>query len=180
MYNKSTDEIKHNELVEQLYVSMKSSLVDLAFRYIKDRECAEDIVQSVFLKLCQERIIVPGSIKAYLIIMTKNAVLNYIRDNNTIVISNYIEAQREIVDDYYSQMERKEKEDELMSAIDLLPARQKEIAILRCCGFSNKEISERLSLSLNTVNSQYRSLKFRLKAVLSEAIAAIAILLFCS
>lgn len=180
MYGKSTDNSSHNEFVEQLYISMKSSLVDLAFRYIKDRDCAEDIVQSVFLKLCQEKITVPGSIKAYLIIMTKNAVLNYIRDNNKIVTSNYIEAQRDVVDDYYSLIEKKEKEDELMSAIDLLPARQREIAILRCSGFSNKEISERLSLSLNTVNSQYRTLRFRLKAVLSEVLVAIAVLIFCS
>lgn len=151
-------------------------LVRLAYRYTKNIQDSEDIVQQVFLKLCSERILLPESAKAYLLVMTKNSVLNYIRDHSKEIKSFYVNAQN-YNDEFQILFEDDVKIKEVHVAINKLPPRQKEIALLRCFGFSNREIASRLDLSLNTVNSHLRGIKHNLKIILSEAICILLLFL---
>lgn len=142
------------------YENYHKSLYLLAFRYLKDRMLAEDIVQNVFVKLWDSKadIYVETSLKSYLYMMVRNLTLNCIRDNNTAIAHNYRIAQEaEIYDDNLLEMIRKkELMDAFYKAIDLLPEQKKKICLLKMDERkSNQDIADVLSLSVNTVKSHY-------------------------
>lgn len=101
--------------------------------------------------------------------MTRNSVLNYVRDHNTALQHNYqiVQQRGHIEDDIFAQAEKHGEIKELFAAIDKLPEQQKKVAQFRCEGFSNKEIAKMMNLSLNTVNSHYKSSLKNLKKHLS-------------
>ena len=74
-----------------IYERYNKMLYVLAYKYLKDTFLAEDIVQQVFLKLWESRSLFVGSVhlRNYLYTMTKNLVLNEIRDNFSDMEKNY-------------------------------------------------------------------------------------------
>jgi RNA polymerase sigma-70 factor (ECF subfamily) len=134
----------------------------LAFRYLKDVELAEDAVQHVFVKLWDSAryIEVDINMKNYLYTMTKNFVLNQIRDNKEMISLNYENAQIEITDessDIVSIMEDKQLRSLLYEGIQHLPPQKKEICHLKIDeNKTNQEIAEEMGISVNTVKSHYQ------------------------
>lgn len=155
----------------EIYNRYISQLYTLAYRYIKDEDVAKDILQQVFEKLWMIRggISPTLQIKSYLYAMTRNAVMNYIRNNRTALQHNYVIAQRrgDIEEDIYEKAEAQGRVDELMDAIGKLPEQQRKVALYRCEGLSNVEIAKLMNLSLNTVNSHYMQCLKNLKRILN-------------
>lgn len=156
-------------------------LYTLIMRYVKNHDDSQDILQFVFEKLWLIRTDLNPSmpIKNFLYAITRNSVLNYIRDHNTALQHNYqITQQRgNIEDDIFAQAEKYGEIKELFTAIDKLPEQQKKVAMLRCEGFSNKEIAKMMKLSLNTVNTHYKSCLKNLKKHLAYIVEFILILI---
>ena len=141
-----------------IYERYHKMLYALSYKYLKSRVTTEDAVQHVFVKLWEHRadITVVANLRNYLYSMTKNYVLNYIRNEQSAVAHSYRMAQSAgaVEDNLLETIERKELMAAFYQAITLLSAQKKEICLLKMEGkLSNQEIADKMQLSVNTVNS---------------------------
>ena len=132
----------------------------LAYRYLKSEEDAEDAVQSAFMKLWarRESLELNENIGSLLYTILKNHVLNEIRHNAIVVEGNWeMSREAEEADDsFIRQMEKKNQLELLISAVSKLPARKRDICLLKLMkGFTNKEIAEQLNIKVPTVKVHY-------------------------
>lgn len=132
----------------------------LAYRYLMSVEMAEDVVQYVFTRLWEYRseLCVSISLKNYLFTMTKNHVLNLIRNENSALIKNYeiVQAIPVYEDDLIEKLEEKEMMSLFYQAVELLPPQKREICLMKIKEeLSNQEIADKLKLSINTVKTHY-------------------------
>ncbi|SDM41870.1 RNA polymerase sigma-70 factor [Kriegella aquimaris] len=121
---------------------------------------AEDIVQGVFIKLWtkREELDIKTSIKAYLYKSVFNACMqNVRRDKKTEGTLDFIKhkvLQEQTQEDDSELLEKIEK---IKILVDSLPDRCKEILLLsKKEGYKNKEIADKLGISIKTVESQMR------------------------
>ena len=154
-------------------------LYTLIMRYVKNHDDSQDILQFIFEKLwlIRKDLNPEMPIKNFLYAMTRNSVLNYVRDHNSALQHNYqiVQQRGQIEDDIFAQAEKHGEIKELFAAIDKLPEQQRKVAQFRCEGFSNKEISKMMGLSLNTVNTHYKACLKNLKKHLSSIVEFILI-----
>ena len=132
----------------------------LAYRYLMSVEMAEDVVQHVFTRLWEYRseLCVSISLKNYLFTMTKNHVLNLIRNENSALIKNYeiVQAIPVYEDDLIEKLEEKEMMSLFYQAVELLPPQKRELWLMKIKEeLSNQEIADKLKLSINTVKTHY-------------------------
>lgn len=132
----------------------------LAYRYLMSVEMAEDVVQHVFTRLWEYRseLCVSISLKNYLFTMTKNHVLNLIRNENSALVKNYeiVQAIPVYEDDLIEKLEEKEMMSLFYQAVELLPPQKREICLMKIKEeLSNQEIADKLKLSINTVKTHY-------------------------
>lgn len=156
----------NKKVFTQIYHLYSDGLFSLAFRYVKDYDLAEDILQQVFLQLWKshEDISIVKDLGNYLFKMTKNAVLKEIREQNARVIDAY-----ELEYYYKSGIVKAEIEqttDNRLKAvyrmIDRLPQKTKAVFLLKINeNLDDKDIANKMGLSLQTVKNHYtQALKF--------------------
>lgn len=121
---------------------------------------AEDVVQHVYTRLWEFRseLRVGISLKNYLFTMTKNHVLNLIRNENSAITKNYEIAQSAPVyeDNLIENLEKKELMSSFYKAVDMLPAQKRDICMMKVQEeLTNQEIAERMNLSVNTIKTHY-------------------------
>ena len=132
------------EAFTAVYNKYHKLLYALAYRYLMSSAMAEDAVQHVFTRFWEFRseLRVGISLRNYLITMTKNHILNVIRNENTALTKNYEIAQGTPA-----------YEDK---AVDMLPPQKREICLMKVREeLSNQEIADRLKLSINTIKTHY-------------------------
>lgn len=144
-----------------VYQKYHGYLYAIALRYLKSREMAEDAVQHVFVKLWEStaRIEIEINLKNYLYTMTKNHILNQIRDRKEIISINYANAQKEIPDndEFLEKMEQQRISQALYSGIEQLPAQKKAVCMMKMEeNASNQEIADKMGISIHTVKSHYQ------------------------
>ena len=146
--------IIYNKYHKYLYV--------LAERYLKNSEMAEDIVQQVFVKLWEtlKNINIQVNLKNYLYTMTKNRILNTIRDNKEVISLSYENAQIELKDetaDFLQMLEESQLMSLLHEGIDSLPTQKRDICYKKINeNKTNQEIADEMGISVNTVKSHYQ------------------------
>ena len=150
----------------------------LAYRYLKSEEDAEDAVQSAFMKLWarRESLELNENIGSLLYTILKNHVLNEIRHNAIVVEGNWeMSREAEEADDsFIRQMEKKNQLELLISAVSKLPARKRDICLLKLMkGFTNKEIAEQLNIKVPTVKVHYNQAIRMLRKYLLVLVIAI-------
>ncbi len=164
-----------------IYERHYAMLYTFALKFLKSREDAEDILQSVFVKLWTSRsaVFITASLRSYLFAMVKNAVMNHIRNSNSAVRHNYRIAQQQPDrdEDLYTYAERNHASEVLLMLMETLPPQQRMVARLRCEGYSNAEIAKMSKLSIHTVNSHYRACTKALRERL-ENISGTLVILF--
>jgi RNA polymerase sigma-70 factor (ECF subfamily) len=139
-----------------------------------DRTASEDMVQSFFISLWENasHIDIHTSLKLYCYQSVKNMCMNRLRDSKIRDKRNllYIEAVLRQQDEGYtfdSEILTKIKE-----SIDLLPPQMAMIFNLKYLdGKKNREISEVLSLSENTIKTQLTRAKRRIRTMLEKNIS---------
>jgi RNA polymerase sigma-70 factor (ECF subfamily) len=140
----------------KLFVRYYQLLCQFVYGLIASRPDTEDIVQELFLYLWHHRknIEITGSVSGYLYKMAKNRTLNHIRRET----SYKMLLERLETTPYYEEeqpLEAYEFRTALRDCMNRLPARCKEILLLdRLKGLKQKEIAERLNISLKTVKNQ--------------------------
>lgn len=131
-----------------------SSLVIYADRFIHDQDAAEDIVQSVFVRMWENREeIKTASIRFHLVSSVKNRCIDLIRKEGTQdkYIRREVNRQNIQEDEFWAESELREM---IETTIAKLPSRCREIFIMsRFEGLKSKEIAQRLNLSQRTVET---------------------------
>jgi RNA polymerase sigma-70 factor (ECF subfamily) len=132
---------------------------------------AEDIVQDMFFSIWdnRERIHIQENVSGYLFAMAKNRTLNHIRKEAVyrIALEEYEKKMLEYMEE--EPFEPFEFKKELIDCINRLPNRSKEILLLhKVKGVKQKEISEKLNISIQTIkNHVWLSLQ-KLRTCLEE------------
>ncbi len=144
-----------------LFTKYYQSLCYFAWQIVQDQEMAEDLTQDAFVSYFQHRAQVATdekAIKAFLYSAVKFAAYNLNRKSKTIQKFWQRTGYQESDDiDYEHQIIRAE----FMAAVqqslaDLPEACQKIMTMSYVEGFSNDEIAEKLTLSVNTIKTQKR------------------------
>lgn len=152
---------RDKEAFSAIYAKYHRYLYALAFKYLKDSGMAEDVLQHVFVKLWESTadIHIEINLKNYLYTMTKNFILNLIRDHKEAVSLSYMNAQIDLPaeDDIARMLEDRELQDLLYKAIEALPPQKKEVCMRRLkTSDSNQQIAEKMGISVHTVKSHYQ------------------------
>jgi len=148
---------------EEIYRQYWSKLYIYAFNVLRERDLCEDIVQQVFTDLWAKRHDVQiSNIHSYLHQSVKYQIFNHFREskykNQLLMEFDLINTQDRIDESY----EKQELKNQIKEVIYQLPEQRRVIfEMSRYEGLSNKEISEKLNISLQTVKNQIsKSLKF--------------------
>ncbi|NOY96811.1 MAG: RNA polymerase sigma-70 factor [Chlorobi bacterium] len=162
---------KDTELFKQVFNSYYQTLVNFALKFVNnDIEIARDIVQDTFIELWENDVIQSDiiHIKAFLYTTTRNKSLNILKhkkvqENYLSNSLNNIKSERYYID-HIIQMETMHL---IKRAIDILPEQSKEVILLNLKGLKNKEISEQIGITVDTVKYHktraYRILRKYLK-----------------
>lgn len=148
-----------------VYDAFSQKIFTVAVKFGLTKDEAEEIVQEVFVKLWNHRQTLNEnlSINAYLLTITKNTLITRQKKlTYEIAYKKYLEKRdlnsfTNIEDEIiYSDFEKLAQ-----SFIDRLPSQQKDIFLLsKKENLSNKEIADKLNISLRTVENQvYRATK---------------------
>lgn len=129
--------------------------------YIKGPRVAEDIVLDIFANLWEQRatLHIELTLKAYLFQSARNRALNYLRDNERFVpVGDFTSLERFENDD---TLEMRELEGLIQEAILSLPPKCRDVFTKsRMENLSNKEIADRMDISVKAVEAQItRALK---------------------
>lgn len=157
---------------EQLFKVHYKALHAYANMLLKDIDLAEEVVQSMFLRLWEKRdlLAVQTSIKAYLYKCIYNDSLNFLK--HELVKSKYQDFAVHTMNTHHeaasNRVELSELQKELKFAMEALPEQCRIIfKMSRFEELKYKEIAERLGISIKTVENQMgKALKIlRLKLV---------------
>lgn len=146
------DYVCYNKLFERYY----TRLCQYVYSFLMDVNDAEDIVQELFLHLWKnrERINIKENVNGYLYRMAKHLSLNHLRTElRHQNLSGDIEPISLTYED--TRLESEEFRKALFSCIDSLPSRSREVLLLhRVEGMKQKEIAEKLDISIKTIKNQ--------------------------
>ncbi len=151
---------------EELYERYHELLFYLALKYLKSESLSEDAIQEIFTRLWQNRSnLDPGkSVKYYLLVNTKNHVMNMIRNQNNKLLlgGGFDEADYSAESDVWEDVIHSEQIGIINKGMDELSRKRRKVFELKMIfGFSNSQIAEKLSMSVNTVKVHYfHALKF--------------------
>lgn len=152
-----------------LFEDFYPSLCLYAGHYLKNKEEAADIVQESFIKLlnkCTSFQDLAG-IKSFLYIVIRNSCLNTLRNkySHLPITDEYLSIDNERTD--YLIMEE-ETYRILNQAIKKLPPQMNLVISYSIEGLKNAEIAEKMSLSVNTVNTYKKEAYKKLKVILKD------------
>ncbi len=139
---------------------------------LSDKDLAEDLLQEVFLKLWEKfnTINSKKELKGYLYKTAKNLCLNHFR--HQVVVRKHQENKSAELRYYVSPSELFEQQEgnrKLLQVINSLPEKTRITFLMsRADNLSYKEISERLKISVKTVENQIGSALKKLRELLSK------------
>ena len=170
---------------EKLYIDYQPRLLAYVRRFVNDDSVAQDLVQDSFMALWDKQIpFNTEDTRRLLFVATRNRCLNYLKHKN--IVDRYtqncrtqVKVGEERLYNYdFSFVENEhpylyqELEREIQRIVDSLPKRCREVFVLsRFQGLKNREIAERLHISLNTVERHIqRALRIFTEALEHESI----------
>ena len=138
--------------------------------YIKETTQAEDLTQNIFIKLWEKKagIDINKSFDGYIFTISYRIVMDHFRQTEKKLLSATSDAflNESIVSSSSSDelLNRHQLESLYEKALQTLPQKRKEIFLLsRHTGLSNKQIAERLNISVKTVENQMTAALSRLR-----------------
>ena len=159
---------RDEEAFKILYEEFFHALRSVACKYVEIEE-ARDIVQDTFFKLwsAPQKFLHINDMRFYLYRSVQNQCLNYIRDKK--VEDNYRNKTEVITEDYfYNALLEEEIFIRLRQAIDELPEKYRNVINLNLEGLSDKEIAEKLDITIDAVKQQKKRGKEQLKGKLTH------------
>lgn len=144
------------EGLEDIFHLHYEGLCRYAFTFLKDQESAEDVAQKLFVKIWERRddVTIWKDTKAYLYRSVHNSCLNELKRSTRVTKSPLIDIYHQQGNEADDHMEASELEERIENAVQLLPEKCQEVFRLsRFEELSYKEISERLNISVKTVEN---------------------------
>ena len=167
------DRLAHGdrEAFDALYLHYAPKVEEMAFWMLKSRTEAEDVMQSIMLKVWErkEEIAQMTRFSNYLFTMTKNAIYS-----RSLVHEKYESAQLSSVryfhdDTLDSQVETNDLALLISIAVDKMPDQRRRIfRMSRYEGLSNREIAEQLRISVKTVENHMTAALGQLRRLLAS------------
>lgn len=159
---------------KKLFDTFYPSLCLFSSKYTNSLESSKDIVQEVFIKVWDDKLLLgdDDNVKAFLYTAVRNKSLDFIktkefRSKSTLDTQALNELSSQ---SYFEKQVLIEETSRLVNeAINTLPYKCKRIINLSLKGLGNKQISEELSISLNTVKTQKRIAYQKLRPLLKGA-----------
>ncbi|WP_164111913.1 MULTISPECIES: RNA polymerase sigma factor [Sphingobacterium] len=158
---------------EILYNKYSSMISGNIFKIVKSEEIAAEILQQLFVKIWDSRSTIESdkSFKSYLFRVAQNLVMDYFR--KVAIDTRYKEYAIKTYSDFYAHVEEniieKQSKEEFLRLLERLPEKCKNVYILsKVEGFSHKEISEKLGISLPTVNNHLTKAHKMLKDLIKK------------
>jgi RNA polymerase sigma-70 factor, ECF subfamily len=172
---------------ESLFRDEYNGLCFFAQMYVKDSEAAREIVQDAFMGLWEKRatIDITRNVRAYLTTGIRNKCLNYLRDNkkfhtNLLEIENLPsndEPPGSFISDHLTEQEL---HNSIQNAIGELPEKCREVFLLsRNENLKYREISEKLGISVKTVEAQMSKALLYLRTRLSGYLKLMILIILC-
>ncbi len=160
---------KYKALFDDLYPSLSL----FANRYLKDLDASKDVVQDVFIKTWERKVPYPNynAIKSFLYTSVKNKSLDYLRSKyhkNTIIRPDTDFDKIQTEEHFLSEMVIVDIYANLESAMKALPNKCEQILRFSLNEYTNNEIAEELSITINTVKTQKRIAYKKLRNTLSH------------
>ncbi|WP_240915433.1 RNA polymerase sigma-70 factor [Polaribacter sp. 20A6] len=155
-----------------LYNVLYTSLCLFSDKYVNNIEKAKDIVQDVFINFWNHKVFLDDevAVKSYLYVSVKNKSIDYLRSNEYKLIKRLETIDFfELESDSYFDKEFfiEEVSSTIEKGLKTLPTKCREVVNLSMNGYKNKQISEELDISMNTVKTQkkiaYKKLRLFLK-----------------
>lgn len=160
---------------EKVFKKYNRKIYTFSYRYLKNKEDAEGIVQEVFLKLWESssKLKKDSNINAWLFTVTFNAIRKHFRKLAT--EKKHVESYSRLFKNQQDEITDSEYFDLLEKAtylIEQLPPQQKKVFLLRKDkGLTSIEMAEQLNLSKKTVeNHLNRARTFLKKAMMEEGL----------
>lgn len=138
---------------KQLFIKYHTIILKFLTKMLGDESTAQDIAQNIFLKvwLGRNKLDENKSIKTYLYVLAKNEALNNIKHESR--ISQYDEGiQLKAPVGVQEVMNFKETNEIVRRCVEHMPEQRKYVFMMsRMDNLSNKEISQKLNISVRTV-----------------------------
>jgi len=156
---------------DEIYRRYWSDMFGSAYNLLREREACMDIVQELFIWLWEHRYSLNVlSLRPYLLVSVKFKVANYIKKDK--VRSSFFDQLKKI-EEPYELIEDSVEVKEMLAIINhftnQLPDKCRKIFLLsRHEQLSNKEISERLNISVKTVENQMTIALRKLRSSLAK------------
>ena len=143
---------------EDLFRTFYSELCIYAYKYFRDKDTAEEIIQDLFYKLWEkkETILIRSSIKSYLYRSVYNNAMMLIREKNIRKTTNLLPENSAMHPGHRpdEQMETIELNSVVESTLYSMPQKVRRIfEMSRFEGLKYKEIAEKLLISIKTVEA---------------------------
>ena len=170
---------------DAIYKNYSGKLYAFGLKFLKTEDEAEELVQSVFLKLWEnhKNLNPELSFKSYLFTIAYNDICKFFRRRNYILkfIDETVYENNVATSDLSDQIDYKSLLERVQRIINKLPERQKTIFIKsREEGKSSKEIALELGLSPGTIDNYIsESIKFiRMRLINEDYALVVFIILF--
>lgn len=166
------DQIKKgNESVfRSAYESYYPHLVNYALHFVHDRNICEDITQDVFANFwTKRRQLEIRSLKHYLQISIRNKCISYLRTLDIEDNDGFVEIESLLQTMDYKSDDNIEYLNVILESVKKLPPQMQRIFKAKYVySLTAKEISEDLGLTENTVNTQLKRAKEKIRKIIFE------------
>ncbi|GAA3648698.1 RNA polymerase sigma-70 factor [Flavivirga jejuensis] len=157
---------------KKLFESLYPQLCVFAYKYLNDLEISKDIVQEVFVKVWEDEISFENENHAtgFFYKAVKNRSLNYLKSKSYKLTERYELANIEMYDTeefYMSEAVVIETTSVIEKAINKLPDKAAQVIRLSIEDYTNNEIANELSISINTVKDHKKVAYRKLRDILS-------------
>ena len=145
-----------------VYKTYAAQTFSLAFKYLLNKELAEDAVQNLFLKLWlkKEEIDETKPINRYLFTMLKNDIY---------LLEDCLSMVLELEDNSQNENLKQEQMNIIQQALEQLSPQRRKVFEMKVSGkYSNQEIADKLNLSINTIKFQYSQSLKQIRATVGE------------
>lgn len=168
---------------EVLYKDYYKKLYILAFKYCRNQEVAEEIVNDVFLKIWQDavRIKITQSLGHYLSRCVVNASINHLNREKK-MSGKQEKFLTEFQEEEHPEDDAKLLEEKLLKleqAIELLPPQCKKVMMMsKFDKYKQQEIADTLDISIKTVKNHLTQGYEKIRFLLAKEFIILAILFF--
>ncbi len=169
---------------DYIYLMFSSRIFYFVIGLVKIEEVGEEIVQDIFVKVweAREKVQKFGSFESFLFTISHNTTISHLRKKAT--FEKYVEyiksIQTEVEDPLLEEKIDFERfKQNLERVIESMPKKQKEVFMLKYYeDYSYKQISEKLNISIKTVENHLLNSRRFLKERLSAGDIPILLFIF--